>query len=128
MTGLLNSSCSGRRKARWLCLLPLQCWAAHNLTAERFAPESGITLQSRLSYSGQLLIARKMSERLSLQLMPTLLYRNRTNFNGESNLVTAIGVAGRYKISKRVAFNGEYYAVLPDQLNPGLPQRPCGRL
>lgn len=88
------------------------------LTAERFAPELGITMRSRLSYSGQLLIARKMSERLSLQLMPTLLYRNRTNFAGESNLVTAIGVAGRYKISKRVAFNGEYYAVLPDQLNP----------
>jgi hypothetical protein len=36
-----------------------------------------------------LLVARKFSERLSLQLMPTLLYRNRTNFAGESNLVAA---------------------------------------
>jgi hypothetical protein len=88
------------------------------LTAERFAPELEMTMKTRLSYSGQLLIARKMSERLSLQLMPTLLYRNRTNFAGESNAVMALGVAGRYKISKRVAFNGEYYAVLPDQLNP----------
>jgi hypothetical protein len=58
-----------------------------------------------------------VSERLSLQLMPTLLYRNRTNFAGESNLVAAVGAAGRFKISKRVALNGEYYAVLPDQLN-----------
>ncbi|HEX8530664.1 MAG TPA: DUF5777 family beta-barrel protein [Cytophagales bacterium] len=83
----------------------------------RFPPEEAITFQSRLSYCGQLLVARKLSERLSLQLMPTLLYRNRTNFAGESNLVAAVGAAGRFKISKRVALNGEYYAVLPDQLN-----------
>ncbi|MBD0256736.1 MAG: hypothetical protein ICV83_13540, partial [Cytophagales bacterium] len=83
----------------------------------RFPPEEAITFQSRLSYCGQLLVARKLSERLSLQLMPTLLYRNRTNFAGESNLVAAVGAAGRFKISKRVAFNAEYYAVLPDQLN-----------
>jgi hypothetical protein len=83
----------------------------------RFAPEEEITFRSRLTYCGQLLVARKFSERLSLQLMPTLLYRNRTNFNGEQNLVAAVGVAGRFKISKRVALNGEYYAVLPDQLN-----------
>jgi len=83
----------------------------------RFAPEEEITFQSRLSYCGQLLVARKFSERLSLQLMPTLLYRNRTNFAGEANLVAAVGAAGRFKISKRVALNGEYYAVLPNQLN-----------
>jgi len=84
----------------------------------RFAPEEDITFRSRLTYCGQLLVARKFNERLSLQLMPTLLYRNRTNFAGESNLVAAVGAAGRFKISKRVALNGEYYAVLPDQLNP----------
>ncbi len=83
----------------------------------RFPPEEAITFESRLSYCGQLLVARKFSERLSLQLMPTLLYRNRTNFAGESNLVAAVGVAGRFKITKRVALNGEYYAVLPNQLN-----------
>ncbi len=83
----------------------------------RFAPEEDMTFRSRLTYCGQLLVARKMSERLSLQLMPTLLYRNRTNFAGEQNLVTALGAAGRFKIGKRVALNGEYYAVLPDQLN-----------
>ena len=83
----------------------------------RFPPEEDITFRSRLAYCGQLLVARKFNERLSLQLMPTLLYRNRTNFAGEQNLVTALGAAGRFKIGKRVALNGEYYAVLPDQLN-----------
>lgn len=83
----------------------------------RFAPEEDVTFRSRLTYCGQLLVARKFNERLSLQLMPTLLYRNRTNFAGESNLVAAVGAAGRFKIGKRVALNGEYYAVLPDQLN-----------
>jgi hypothetical protein len=83
----------------------------------RFPPEEDITFRSRLTYCGQLLVARKFGERLSLQLMPTLLYRNRTNFAGEANLVTAVGVAGRFKTGKRVALTGEYYAVLPNQLN-----------
>ncbi len=84
----------------------------------RFPPEEEFTFRSRLTWCGQLLVARKFGERLSLQLMPTLLHRNRTNFTGEENLVAAIGAAGRFKISKRVALNGEYYGVLPNQLNP----------
>ncbi len=82
-----------------------------------YAPEQEVTFKSRVSYCGQILVARKFSEKLSLQLMPTLLYRNRTNVLGESNAVFALGAAGRYKLSKRVAINAEYYAVLPDQLN-----------
>jgi hypothetical protein len=83
----------------------------------QFSPEQEMTIKSRLSYCGQILVARKFSEKLSLQLMPTLLYRNRTNVIGESNAVLALGAAGRYKISKRVAINAEYYAVLPDQID-----------
>jgi hypothetical protein len=83
----------------------------------KFSPEEEMTFKSRLSYCGQLLIARKFNERLSLQLMPTFLHRNRTNVIGEENNVWALGMGGRYKISKRVSINAEYYAVLPDQLD-----------
>ncbi|MCB0533467.1 MAG: hypothetical protein H6574_20910 [Lewinellaceae bacterium] len=73
---------------------------------------------SRLYYTHQLLIGRKFSERLSLQLMPTLLHRNLVADKTEKNDVLALGVAGRVKLSKRVTFNAEYYYVLPDQINP----------
>lgn len=73
---------------------------------------------SRFSYTTQLIIARKFSESLSLQLTPTLLHRNRVENVGEKNTVWALGLGGRYKLSKRVSFNADYYYVLPDQLDP----------
>jgi hypothetical protein len=71
---------------------------------------------SKYSYASQLLIARKFSDKLSLQLMPTWVHRNRTNVIGEQNDVLAMGIAGRYKITKRTALIGEYYYVAPNQL------------
>ena len=70
-------------------------------------------LSNRLFYSDQLLIARKMSKMLSLQLMPTYLHYNLVNTPGDPNDVLAMGVGGRLKLSKRIALTGEYYYVLP---------------
>lgn len=72
----------------------------------------------RLTYFGQLLIARKFSERLSVQLSPTVLHRNLTNTPYETNLVAAMGIGGRFKISKRTSLNAEYFYVLPNQIDP----------
>ncbi len=74
---------------------------------------------SRLYYTHQLLIARKFTEGLSLQLMPTLIHRNMVPNSDFSNDVWAIGVGGRQKISKRVSVNIEYYYVLPEFKSPG---------
>ncbi|MBK7937746.1 MAG: hypothetical protein IPJ82_11920 [Lewinellaceae bacterium] len=71
---------------------------------------------SRLFYTHQLLIARKFNERLSLQLMPTLVHRNLVAAAGDKNDIYAIGVAGRIKITKRVTFNAEYYCVPAGQI------------
>lgn len=71
---------------------------------------------SKYSYASQLLIARKFNDKLSLQVMPTWVHRNRTNVIGEKNDVLAMGIAGRYKITKRTALIGEYYYVAPNQL------------
>lgn len=71
---------------------------------------------SKYSYASQALIARKFSEKLSLQIMPTWVHRNRTNVIGETNDVIALGIGGRYKITKRTALIGEYYYVAPNQL------------
>lgn len=72
----------------------------------------------RLTYFGQLLIARKFNERLSVQISPTVLHRNLTNTPYETNLVAAMGVGGRFKISKRTSLNAEYFYVLPNQIDP----------
>jgi Membrane bound beta barrel domain (DUF5777) len=80
-------------------------------------PDEFAKFDSRLVYTAQLIIARKFSERLSLQLSPTILHRNRVYNIGEENTVFALGIAGRYKLSKRISFNADYYYVLPDQLD-----------
>ncbi len=71
---------------------------------------------SRLSFAHQILIARKFTERLSLQLMPTVVHRNLVPTKAEKNLVVSVGIAGRYKITKTLATSIEYYYVLPNQL------------
>lgn len=71
---------------------------------------------SRLYYTHQVLIGRKFNERLSLQLMPTLIHRNLTVSPKDKNDVFSIGAAGRIKLTKRVALNAEYYYVPEGQL------------
>jgi hypothetical protein len=64
---------------------------------------------NRLYYSHQLLIARKFSDRISLQLMPTVVHYNLVDSTKFSNNTFAIGVGGRVKVTKRIAVTGEYY-------------------
>lgn len=66
---------------------------------------------SRLSFTQQLLLARKFS-RMTLQLMPTLVHRNLVPTEIDQNDLFAMGVAGRYKLANRLAVNCEYYYVL----------------
>jgi len=66
---------------------------------------------SRLSYTQQLLIARKFSK-VTVQLMPTFLHRNLVATEVDQNDLFAIGFAGRYKLANRLALNCEYYYVL----------------
>ncbi len=74
---------------------------------------------SRMYYTFQLILGRKFSENLSVQLSPTLLHRNLVRTKAERNDVLALGVAVRQKLNKRVAINAEYVYVLPDQLADG---------
>lgn len=72
---------------------------------------------SRLFYTHQLLLARKFNKGLSLQLMPTLIHRNLVPTPDDKNDVFAIGVGGRTKLTKRVAFTVEYYYVPTGQIS-----------
>jgi hypothetical protein len=71
---------------------------------------------SRLSYTHQILIARKFSDMFSVQLSPTLVHRNLVKTAAEPNDVYAVGAGGRLRLSRRTTFNAEYFFVLPGQL------------
>lgn len=70
----------------------------------------------RLFYTHQLLIGRKFNSNFSLQIMPTLLHRNLTATPTDKNDVFSMGIAGRIKLTKRVALNAEYYYVPEGQI------------
>ncbi|MEM9328763.1 MAG: DUF5777 family beta-barrel protein [Bacteroidota bacterium] len=78
----------------------------------------GLDFVNKLSYTYQLLIARKVFDRLSIQLMPTLLHRNFVTDQVSDNDIYSIGIATRYQINKVWALNVEYFYTLPDQLGP----------
>jgi hypothetical protein len=71
---------------------------------------------SRLYYTFQCIIGRKFSESFSMQLSPTLVHRNLVKTKAEKNDVLGLGTAARIKLTKRVALNGEYIYILPNQL------------
>ncbi|MCE7062441.1 DUF5777 family beta-barrel protein [Dyadobacter sp. CY343] len=80
-----------------------------------------LEFQDKLYYSAQVLIARKFGERLSLQLSPTYLFRNRPEMRGDEKLLLAVGIGGRYKLSKRVSLNGEYFYTAREKNTPTAP-------
>jgi hypothetical protein len=73
----------------------------------------------RLTYSAQALVSRKFSEKLSLQLSPTLIHKNLTEVNDENNMQFVMAAGGRYKLTKRVSLNMDYGLVTnrPEELN-----------
>ncbi|MFL5729123.1 MAG: DUF5777 family beta-barrel protein [Cytophagaceae bacterium] len=66
---------------------------------------------ARLSYVYQVIIARKFNRKLSLQLSPTLVYRNQVQSVQDDYYVYATGLSGRYKLTKRLSLTAEYFYV-----------------
>jgi len=64
---------------------------------------------SRLSYVGQILIARKINQGISVQLTPSYVHRNLVATELDPNDLWAIGAGGRMKLTKRISLNAEYY-------------------
>jgi hypothetical protein len=72
---------------------------------------------SRISYTHQLLIARKFSNVLSVQLMPTLLHKNLVATSEDKNDIYSVGIGGRIKITKRMTVNAEYFYTPASQIS-----------
>lgn len=72
---------------------------------------------SRLAYTAQVLVGRKMSQALSLQIAPTYIHRNLVSTELDPNDIYAVGAGGRIKLTKRISFNGEYYYMANPKTN-----------
>ena len=79
-------------------------------------PLEPIIFQNRLAYTYQAFIARQFNERLSAQIVPTLTHYNLVDKRDYPNDVISVGAAGKFQLSKAVAFKAEYYFTPPGQL------------
>ena len=68
-----------------------------------------LEFSNRISYLSQLLISRRFSESFSLQLSPSYVHKNLYMPNTDEKDQMLAGFGGRYKISKRVSINAEYF-------------------
>lgn len=82
---------------------------AYQASPKDNAVPNGFKDVDRLAYVGQLLIARKFTPNLSLQIAPTFIHRNAVLQDIEKNDQVAIGFGGRVKVTKSVALTSEYY-------------------
>lgn len=62
----------------------------------------------RLSYTSQLLIARRFSNKFSLEIAPTFVRQNLVWEPFQDHNQYALGIGGRYRLTKRMSINADY--------------------
>jgi hypothetical protein len=89
-----------------------------------FLPDPVINFTNRSSLSSQLMIARKFSETLSIQLSPMVAYFYEPVpiflIQGTQNLYTALGLSGQYKLTGKTSLTFQYIANLNNTLKNNL--------
>ncbi|BAP33460.1 uncharacterized protein CHSO_4423 [Chryseobacterium sp. StRB126] len=68
-----------------------------------------LRFSDRLSYLTQALISRRFSDKFSLQFTPSYVHKNLYEPTVEDKNQFLAGLGGRYKISKRISVNAEYF-------------------
>lgn len=68
----------------------------------------GLRYRDRFSYASQLLISRRLSKSISLEIAPTYVRQNLVfeSFQKHDQMIMAVG--GRFKVSKRTSINIDY--------------------
>jgi len=82
-------------------------------------PEDGQTyyFSSRLSYVAQALVGRKINQAFSVQLTPSYVHRNLVSTELDPNDLYAMGAGARFKLTKRISLNGEYFYIINSKTN-----------
>ena len=72
---------------------------------------------NQLSYTHQILLARKINRDLTLQLSPTIVHYNLVEMQKESHDRYSLGIGGRQKLTQRISLNAEYFYQLNEKRN-----------
>ena len=83
------------------------------LNSLRWDGEGELYFWNRFSYVHQLLIARKINERISIEVNPTFVHRNLVATELDPNDLWSLGAGARVKLTRRISINVEYYYVIP---------------
>jgi Membrane bound beta barrel domain (DUF5777) len=67
-----------------------------------------LEFKHRLGYTAQVLISRKVSTNFSFELAPTFFHDNYVSIDSQDNSQYALGLGGRYKLTKRWSLNMDY--------------------
>lgn len=92
-------------------------------TKDNFGPEENYRAIHRLSYFSQVIVARKFSESLSLQVAPTFIYFNSVE-RGYSNLNYGISAGGRFMVGMGHSVMIEYDQLLNKQVDEDMQPKP----
>ena len=76
-------------------------------------------LSDQMSYVHQVLVARKITSDLSLQLSPTIVHKNIVN-QAKAHDLLSVGLGIRHKLTSRISVNAEYFLQLneAENINP----------
>jgi hypothetical protein len=92
--------------------LSLAGGAGVNTSNYNFLPESAPNFRERSSYFGQVMLARKFSQKISFQLTPMMAYftdpRPIYQIEGTEQLYIALGFSGKLKITERSSLSLQY--------------------
>ncbi len=81
------------------------------IAREPFSETEFSTYSDRFSYFLQPIFSRKLTSRLSLEVMPGLLMRKNTSESRDPENLFTLGFAGRMKLTKRLSFIADYTLV-----------------
>ncbi len=106
---LLRQSSGGKNMP-----ISMVAYASMNYNTTRYIDNLPHYTTDRLSYSYQLVVARKFNEWFSFEVTPTLIHYNLVETTTQNNDVFALGFGGRIKLSQRIAITGEYMLQMPN--------------
>jgi hypothetical protein len=97
------------------CPLVLSLFSAVFFThpSENQRTQSDYDILNQFAFSNQLIIARKFSSDFSAVVLPTHIHLNRFAANSSADPLF-LGLGGRYKITKKISINGEYFYALSE--------------
>jgi len=115
--GFVKVNLLRQSKGKNSCPITLTYYGASTIDGTKDDPTQINYFSNRLGYVNQILVARKLTNALSLQLSPTYIHRNLVPTVFDQNNILSCGIGGRIKLTNRMALTAEYYYVYRSKNN-----------